>query len=85
MKTIYDKRYILVLKLLKEYRINSKMTQQELATLLDSDQAYVSKYESGQRRLDIIETRSICELLGIYFPDFVTELEKLIQEENNND
>ncbi len=85
MKNIYDPRYRAVIKLLKAYRLNSNMTQQELATLLDCDQAYISKYESGQRRLDIIEIRSICEKLGISLYDFVSDLETTIKEEHLDD
>ena len=85
MRTIYDPRYLLAIKLLKEYRINSNMTQQELSMLLCCDQAYISKYESGQRRLDIIEIRRICNCLGINLPAFSQELEKRIKEENLDD
>ena len=85
MKSIYDSRYGLLMKILKEYRLNSNMTQQELAVLLDTDQTYVSKYESGLRRLDVIETRSICNTLGINFIDFANELENRIKEEHLDD
>lgn len=85
MKSLYDKRYILVIQLLKEYRLRSNMTQQELAMLLRCDQSYISKYESGQRRLDIIEVRTICNYLGITLIDFIKELENNIKEAKLDD
>lgn len=85
MKSLYDPRYRLAIRLLKEYRQNSNMTQQELAMLLNCDQGYISKYESGQRRLDIIEIRNICKCLGVNLPNFAEHLEKLIKEEQLDD
>ena len=85
MRTIYDPRYVAVVSLLKDYRINSNMTQQELAMLLCCDQGYISKYESGQRRLDIIEVRKICNCLGVDLLTFVSDLEQKIKEEHLDD
>lgn len=84
-KSIYDSRYRALISLLKKYRLNSNMTQNELATILDCDQGYVSKYESGQRRLDVIEVRTICKYLGIDFVDFANQLESLIKKEKLDD
>jgi len=36
-------------------RKQKQITQKDLATLLDKPQSFVSKYESGERRLDIVE------------------------------
>ncbi|MDY5450210.1 MAG: helix-turn-helix transcriptional regulator [Clostridia bacterium] len=85
MKSLYDDRYKAAISLLKGYRLNSNMTQQELAMLLNSDQGYVSKFESGQRRLDIIEVRTICNHLGVNLVSFVNDLETIIKEENLDD
>ena len=85
MKTFYDPCYLAAMTILKEYRLNSNMTQQELALLLCCDQGYISKYESGQRRLDIIEIRKICKQLGISLIDFAEDLETKIKEDNLDD
>jgi transcriptional regulator with XRE-family HTH domain len=39
-------------------------------------QSVVSKYESGERRLDILELRQVCEATGITLTDFVARLER---------
>ncbi len=41
------------------------LTQTEVATRLGKPQSYVSKYESGERRLDVIEFLEVCEALNI--------------------
>ena len=69
---------------LKDLRIQSKMTQQELSTYLGCSQAYISKYEQGQRRLDIVEVRNICIQLGSSLPKLVDEYEKRLKERKSN-
>lgn len=81
MSIIYEPEYRIFIECLKESRIQSKMTQQELATHLGCSQAYISKYEQGQKRLDIIEVRNICHCLGISLPDIVTQFEERLKKE----
>ena len=38
-------------------------------------QAFVSKYETGERRLDFVEVREVCAAVGISLIDFVREFE----------
>lgn len=40
------------------------LTQTDLAYRLQRPQSFVSKYESGERRLDVIEFIQVCEALG---------------------
>ena len=54
-----------LLLLLKELRIKKDITQVELAKKLGVPQSFVSKYESGERQLDILELRQICHQIGI--------------------
>jgi len=51
--------------LLKVLRIEKGLSQVGLAKRLDLPQSYVSKYETGERRLDFIETVQVCDALGI--------------------
>lgn len=48
---------------LAEVRREAQVTQYELAARLGVDQSYVSKYESGRRRLDVIEFMRIVAAL----------------------
>ncbi len=55
------------------------MRQVEMAQMLRQPQSFVSKYESGERRLDIIEIREICEVIGISLSEFVVKLEECLK------
>ena len=57
-------------KLLKELRVARNFSQSELAARLGMPQSYVSKYETGERRLDFVETVLVCEALGIGIQNF---------------
>jgi len=57
--------------LLRNLREKRNLTQAEVARHLGSPQSYVSKYETGERRLDFVETVFVCEALSISIEDFV--------------
>jgi transcriptional regulator with XRE-family HTH domain len=71
-KTRYTKADGVFRELLKEARAAKNLTQADLAKSLGLPQSYVSKYESGERRLDFIETALVCEALGITVEDFAS-------------
>jgi len=62
--------------LLRTVRSQAGVTQAELARRLKLPQSFVSKYESGERRLDLVELRQICRALGISLVEFVRRFEK---------
>ena len=64
-----------LLVLLRGVRVEAGLTQSELASRLDRDQTFVSKYETGERRLDILELRDVCRALSVDFKDFVRALD----------
>lgn len=53
--SIHDERYKALLVALRAARERQGMSQAELAERLGRRQQFVSKYESGERRLDVIE------------------------------
>jgi len=78
-KKIYMAQRNRMTDLLREVRLETGLTQVDLATRIEKDQAYVSRYESGQRRLDVLEVREICQALGITLEEFVKKLEKMLK------
>lgn len=72
-ETDQRKKFLLFLK---NSRKKSGIRQVDLAEQLDVPQSFISKYESGDRQLDILELRRICQVLGIPFRDFVRQLEE---------
>jgi transcriptional regulator with XRE-family HTH domain len=78
-KRIYMAQRGRLVNLLREMRIEAGLTQVDLAARIEKDQAYVSRYESGQRRLDVLEVREICQAIGISLEEFVKRLEKALK------
>lgn len=68
--------------LLKDLRLNSGLRQIDVAVHLGVQQSVVSKYEDGERRLDILEIRRLCDLFGMTLEEFVRELEKRLRNIN---
>lgn len=68
-----------LLSLLRQLRTEAGITQVELAKRLGKPQPFVSYYESGARRLDLLELRQICVVLGIPLVDLVKRFEKLLR------
>jgi len=60
-----DPRYNIFQKALVDTRLNNRLTQQDVAKRLDKPQSFVSKYESGERRLDVIEFLEVCQALNV--------------------
>ena len=67
-----------LLVLLRQIRLDAKLRQVDLAERLGHPQSFVSKYESGERRLDILELRSLCKAVGITLEQFVAKLEQCL-------
>lgn len=65
----------LLLELLREIREERGLRQTDVAKILKCPQSVVSKYESGERRLDLLELRDVCAALGISLPEFVKRFE----------
>lgn len=61
--------------LLRQVRLDAGFRQVDLAERLAQPQSFVSKYESGERRLDVLELRQICQTMGLSLGEFVAKLE----------
>ncbi|MGA2000383.1 MAG: helix-turn-helix transcriptional regulator [Terriglobales bacterium] len=66
-------------RLLRQMRVEAGLRQVDLARLLDAPQSFISKYESGERRLDVIEFRQVCNALEVSIGDAVRQLEALLK------
>ncbi len=58
-------KYELLRSELKKARVESGVLQKDLAKTLRKPQSYISKIESGERNLDVVEFIQYCEGLGI--------------------
>jgi len=74
-KAKFTRDSAILLALLKAVRTGAGLTQAEMAQKLGQPQSFVSKYESGERRLDVLELRQVCRASGISLADFIRKLE----------
>ena len=74
-KTIHRSEYEILLRRLRELRVDAGVTQSTLSGKLGRSQSFVSDIERGARRLDTLELRDICHLLGSDLVAFVQALE----------
>src|ERR1017187_5078761 len=68
-----------LLSLLRQLRTDAGRRLVDMAKALGKPQAFVSYYESGARRLDLLELRQICGILGIPLTEFVRKFEKSLR------
>jgi transcriptional regulator with XRE-family HTH domain len=77
-KSVFTQRYNRFRQLLIKARQSAGLTQSQLSSKLSRPQSYVSKYERGERRLDLIEFLEIAEALEVEPETFI----KTLLEEN---
>jgi hypothetical protein len=73
-KSLYSSEYESFLDLLRAARETAGLTQNETARLLKRPQSFVSKCESGERRVDVVELSQICRVYGISAGSFLKKL-----------
>lgn len=72
---IAQRRYKLVGEALAAARKRSGLTQQGLAKRLGKPQSFVSNYEKGQRRIDVLELIVIADALGQNASEIFTSIQ----------
>lgn len=61
-KAIYTKYHKYIVSRLKTARIEAGLDQKEVAKILGRTQSYISKAESGQRRIDIVQINAFAKV-----------------------
>jgi transcriptional regulator with XRE-family HTH domain len=79
-KSLSNKKQKVFLELLYQVRVNSGLRQIDLADKLNVNQSFISKIESGERRIDIIELIEICESIDVSIVDFIEKLSQKLNE-----
>ena len=59
------------IELLRQVREEAGLRQIDVANRLNQPQSFVSKYESGERRLDLLELELVCEACDTDVTQFV--------------
>ncbi len=64
-------RYQRLCQALKDARVNADLRQIDIAAALQKPQSYIAKVESGERKLDFIETLDYCAVLDLALEDLI--------------
>jgi transcriptional regulator with XRE-family HTH domain len=74
-KSIHTPEYRLFLTLLRKQRDASELSQEQVASKLGLTQSAYSKFERGERRIDLVELAMICRALDISLIDFTKQFD----------
>jgi transcriptional regulator with XRE-family HTH domain len=77
-KSIHSGDYKVFLAVLRHARERARLTQEEVAKRLGGTQTFVSKCERGERRLDLLELKDVCDGLGIDLVDLVRRFDEAL-------
>ncbi|MFH1968560.1 MAG: helix-turn-helix transcriptional regulator [bacterium] len=61
-EAIYSKDHKYIVDKLKKARLEAGLEQEQVAELLGKTQSYISKIESGQRRIDVIQLKEFAKI-----------------------
>ena len=75
--SLHTERYELFRQLLIEYRKNAGLTQTDVANALSKPQSFVSKYEKGERRIDLLEFLDSSAAIGFEPQKFIDRIQSL--------
>ena len=78
-KSIFTSEHRIFVKLFRETRLAAGITQVELANKLRTSQSIVSKWERGELRVDFVQIRRVCRVLGTSVVAFATEFERRVR------
>jgi len=72
MSSIYSPRYRELLKNLVSARKKTGLTQLEVAKKLKKPQSYISKIESGERKIEFTEVEDLSKIYSVPLSHFET-------------
>ena len=75
MRDPWSAEKVLLREELRAMRERAGLTQAELSKSLGKPQSYISKVESGDRSISLLEVRALCLGCGVPLQNFVRTLE----------
>ena len=76
LKSVFTKEYVKLIAALIDARKTTGLSQQGLADKLKRPQSFVSKYERGERRLDVVEFLHVARALRLSATEIISDLER---------
>lgn len=80
--SLHDPAYAVFVKMLVEVRDESGLKQKHIADALGWNQSVVSKIETKQRRIDVVELIRVAEIVGFDPALLVRRLQKMIKSQH---
>jgi transcriptional regulator with XRE-family HTH domain len=80
-KAIYRREHEVFLQILKRIRIEAGLTQTQCSAALGRPQSFMSDVERGVRRLDTVQLRDLCLVLGTDLTSFSADYERALKAE----
>jgi transcriptional regulator with XRE-family HTH domain len=74
-RSVFTEKYDRFRSLMMGARKSANLTQAELAKRLSRPQSFVSKYERGERRLDVVEFLEVTKALGMDPANLIKQLD----------
>jgi transcriptional regulator with XRE-family HTH domain len=84
-KSIHTPEYRLFLTLLRKQRDASELSQEQVASKLGLTQSAYSKFERGERRIDLVELAMICRALNVSLVSFVEQFDQALHTSSQRD
>jgi transcriptional regulator with XRE-family HTH domain len=78
-RTTYLPETELLKALLRDIRDRADLRQVDVAKRIHRPQSFVSEYEAGQRRLDLVELREVCLACDTTLRRLVNEYERRLE------
>lgn len=75
-QSVFSEEYAHFRAVLRAARKNAKLTQQDVEKRLDLYSNFVSKIETGERRLDMIEFLALAKAIGVDPVEIIKELQE---------
>ena len=85
MKSVFSDEYDIFRQCMIVARKEAQLTQEVLARYLKKPQSFVAKYESGERRLDVVEFVLIIRAIGADPYSIIRKIEQAISEKSCED
>ena len=77
-KSVHSEGQSAFCELMIKARKAARLTQSDLACQLRKPQSFVAKYEGGERRIDVVEFVTICQVIGADSSKLLKSLKKAI-------
>jgi DNA-binding XRE family transcriptional regulator len=82
-KTLFRPEYRILLGLVRQARRDAQITQDDLATRIQAPRSTITKWETGQQRMDLLEFWSYCQGIGANPIELLQRFQNALETESS--